>query len=268
MIAAPKMTVKGLANKRIVVTRAREQSDEMVSLLTDFGAEVIPMPMIELVPPDSWHSCDTAIAKLRDYDWIVFTSTNGVRFFLRRLRELNIYPTALLTNSVAAVGARTAELLAKVGVQVALTPKESDAEGLVETFKAFRVENNRILLVQPQRSRNVLREGLKRLGASVDVAVAYKNRPVPQETLTRYRESLTGEQIDLLTFTSPSTVKNFVNMFGINSIRKWLAEGCRIATLGRITASAVEHYELPVHLVAPTATIPAMIKGIVDFFHE
>jgi len=257
-----------LQGKRIVVTRAEEQADDMISRLKSLGAEVVHLPMIEFVPPDSWHDCDQAIEKLPNYNWIIFTSVNGIRFFLRRVEEKKTPLAALTEKSIAAVGERTATELTSLGLTVDLIPERYDAEGLVEAFKKLDLKDVRMLLVQPQKSRDFLARHLRDMQAQVDIAVVYKNQPTDAKTLNQSAAIMNGSMIDVVTFTSPSTVRNFAKLFGSEKLTKWIDRGCKTAAIGNITAAALTELHLPVDILPEKATASDLIDKIADYFHE
>ena len=253
--------VKVLQNKRIIVTRAEEQATELIDLLKEAGAKVIHIPAFKVQPVDSWSECDEVVDNLKTYSWIIFTSTNGVRFFIERLNHLNQQVEVLNQLKVAAVGEKTAQYLIEMGVKVDLIPKDYRAEGLIEAFTTVGIESQRILIIKPEKSRELLREALINLRAQVDEIAVYKNVAVEIDT-----SLINGSYADVITFTSPSTVRNFINAFGLDKIRNWIASGCRVAALGTITKSALDEFELTTDILPDKFTIGHLVAEIKNFY--
>lgn len=254
--------MNALAGKTVVVTRAQEQAAEMVRLLQAEGATVLALPTIEIVPPGSWESCDAAIFRLTQYHWVVFSSANGVRFFFHRLGEQNKSHRDLQHLKIAAVGKKTGDTLREFGLQVHLLPEDFRAEGLLRRFQEFLVAGQKILVVRPEKSRDILSAGLRELQAEVDEAVVYRNRPV-KVNLTL----LNNRKVDALTFTSPSTVKNFVAGVGLSRLKNWQKEGCKIAAIGPVTAQAIRNAQLQVDVVPDEFTTEQLVHKLTDAFH-
>jgi uroporphyrinogen III methyltransferase/synthase len=256
---------KSLTGKRIVVTRAQEQAGDLITLLQNLGADVIAIPTIEIAPPDSWEACDAAIEKLSQYNWLIFTSTNGVRFFVRRLEEKGHSISELNTAKIAAVGERTKTALEEIGIRIDLVPEEFRAEGLVKVFERIDLRGNRILIPKAQESRDILVNELVKLGAQVDAVAVYKNQPLAQKDGDEIAKRLNGHSVDVLTFTSPSTARNFVEMIGRDKVQQWLKSGCKVAAIGSVTAEALRELELPADILPTKATIPSLVDAIADF---
>lgn len=259
---------KSLKGKRIVVTRAQEQVGDLIALLQDLGVDVIAIPTIEIAPPDSWEACDAAIEKLSGYDWLIFTSTNGVRFFIKRLEEKGHSISELNVAQIAAVGERTKAALKEIGVRVDLVPEEFRAEGLVKAFAKIDLRDKRILIPKAQESRDVLVNELIKFSAQVDAVAVYKNQPPAQSNIAEIVATLNGQPVDVLTFTSPSTARNFVEMIGRDTVQRWIRNGCKIAAIGGVTADALRELDFPVDIMPGKFTIPDLVNAIADFFTE
>jgi uroporphyrinogen III methyltransferase / synthase len=254
----------GVRGKRILITRAREQSSEFATKLRDLGAEVIEFPTIEIVPPLSWEGLDQAIDQLKSYDWIIFTSANGVNFFFERLRERGkdcYLPSSL---KVCAIGPATAYQLRDRGIQVDYTPKEFIAEAILEGFKQMAVKGRRILLARAREARDVLPRGLGKMGAKVDVVVAYQTVK-PKGGSRRLKKLLRDGVIDVITFTSSSTVNHFAELLKKEDLKK-LLDGIAIACIGPITARTAKKWEMRVQILPKQYTIPALTRSIAEYF--
>ncbi len=195
-----------------MVTRALLQAEELISQLLALGALPVPVPTIQTVPPRENRSIDEAIHNLHRYDWIVFSSANGVVHFFRRLSALGADLRILGKIKMATVGAATASKLAEFGFKSDLVPPRFVAESLLQAFSGLLKQGERILILRPQEARATLREGLQQAGLYVDEAVAYRTVGVPVHPAA-WLADLAGRGADWLIFTSPSTVRHFAALF-------------------------------------------------------
>ena len=256
---------KPLTGKRILITRAREQSTGFTNSLKKFGAEVTEFPTIEIVPPSNWKNLDQAIAQLKSYDWIIFTSANGVNFFYQRLKEKGKNRRSLSFLKICAIGPATAEQLRKKRIRVDYIPKEFIAEAILEGFKNMDIEGKRILLARAKKARDILPKGLRKMGAEVDGVEVY--RAIKPKGKTRQLQQLLQEKKwDVVTFTSSSTVNHFVELLRGVNLKKTL-KGSAIACIGPITAQTAKGLGMKVHIQPQEYTIPALIKAITDYFN-
>jgi uroporphyrinogen III methyltransferase/synthase len=253
-----------LSDKKILITRAREQSAEFVTRLKKLGAEVIEFPTIEIVPPLSWRNVDHAIAQLKSYDWIIFTSANGVNFFFQRLKEKGKTRRSISGIKLCAIGPATAKQLKKKGAQVDYIPKEFVAESILRGFKRMGIEGKQILLARAEKARDVLPEGLKKMGAGIDVVEVYRTIK-PKGGAKRLRKLLEEKRPDVITFTSSSTVNHFAELPKGTDLKKALKD-IVIACIGPITARTVREAGLKVHIQAEEYTIPALTRAIAGYF--
>jgi uroporphyrinogen III methyltransferase / synthase len=257
---------KPLFGKRIIVTRAREQASEFLSALSEMGAECLEFPTIKVVPPGSWKGLDRSIREVETYQWLVFTSVNGVKYFFDRLEALGGDVRDLKGVKIAAIGPATAEAVSSKGIRIHLVPGEYRAEAVVDAFRKEDIEGKRILLPRAREAREVLPQELENLGAVVDVVEAYRTIK-PEEDKEGIQEMLRQGQIHMVTFTSSSTVNNFVDMFQGAPLLAWMDKAA-VACIGPVTAKSAEDKGLKVTLVAPEYTIPSFTKAIVDFFSQ
>jgi len=251
-----------LMGRRIVVTRAREQASDLVQRLTEYGAECIQFPTIQVVPPPDWTELDRAIMTLDQYSWIVFTSVNGVDFFFRRLFENGLDVRALGHIKTAAIGPSTADRLRTWGLKSDIIPESYRAESVVEAFADKPVKGSRILLPRAMEARSVLPEELARMGALVDEVTAYETRQA-ENRATDLIARLTERTIDMVTFTSSSTVKNFHRLLPPDQVDR-LMDGICIASIGPITSQTARDLGLSVTIEADTYTIPGLIQAILN----
>ena len=255
-----------LLGKKIVVTRARAQASDFLAGLNELGAECIEFPTIEIIPPSTWMDMDQSILSLDLYQWLLFTSVNGVKSFFERLEALGKDVRELSGIKIGAIGPKTAQAVLDKGIRPDLVPDEYRAEAVVEAFKKHALEGIRILLPRAAEAREVLPEQLTKMGAVVDVVDAYRTvRPDGEKN--DLVEMFEKGEIDMVTFTSSSTVKNFMEMFEDHGelLKKWM-NGVAVACIGPITAKTAEETGLSVSLVPSEYTIEALTGEIVTFF--
>jgi uroporphyrinogen III methyltransferase / synthase len=256
-----------LFGKRIVLTRAREQAGEFARLLAAYGAEIVPAPTIQLVPPASWEALDQAIAKLSGYSWLIFTSVNGVPPFMERLKKARKDARSLSHLQIGAIGPRTAEELARYGLTADVIPTEFQAEGMVSAMARHQLQGEKILIPRAEVARELLPEQLRGQGAEVDVVPVYRT-VLPEAGLGRLKEQMLAGAIDVVTFTSSSTVSNFVELMGGPEEARRVTAKTYVACIGPITGRTADEHGLPVNIMAGENTIPALAQAIVRFYGE
>jgi uroporphyrinogen III methyltransferase/synthase len=251
-----------LMGRRIVVTRAREQASNLVHQLTEYGAECIQCPTIQVGPPPDWAGLDEAIQTLDQYDWIVFTSVNGVDFFFRRLFENGLDVRALGHVKTATIGPATADRLRTWGLKSDIIPQSYRAESVVEAFAATPVKGRNILLPRAMEARSVLPVELTRMGAAVNEVAAYETRQA-ENSASDLIARLTAGAIDMVTFTSSSTVKNFHRLLPPERVNR-LMEGVSVASIGPITSQTARDLGFSVTIEADTFTVPGLIQAVLN----
>ncbi len=257
---------KPLFGRSIVVTRAREQASDFVAMLRELGARCIEFPTIEVRPPESWKPLDQAIQRLEQYGWLIFTSVNGGRFFLQRLHGLGKDVRELKGIMIAAIGPKTAQFWENIGIKPDLIPNEYRAEAVVEAMEKVGIKGARILLPRAEEAREVLPEALSRLGAVVDVVPAYRTVK-PKSNVEEVKALLAKGEIHMVTFTSSSTVRNFVEMFSpeLSNLKRWM-ERVAVACIGPITANTAREKGFSVHVMPEQYTIEALTGKIMEYF--
>jgi uroporphyrinogen III methyltransferase/synthase len=259
-----------LFGKRIVVTRSREQAGELVELLESLGAETIGAPMIRIVPPEDYSPLDKAAADAGSFDWIVFTSINGVDAFMRRLKSGNGDVRDLKGVKLVAIGPATADHLAFHGVKADLSPDESRAEALVQAIRAQGdLAGKRFLLPRADIAREVLGDELRKAGAEVVEVTAYRTvlAEIEREGDPDIYRMLLERRIDVVTFTSASTVRNFVQVFGAEQAAD-LLRTTAVASIGPVTAEAAEQFGIKTVIMPKEYTTPALVDAIVEHFRK
>lgn len=241
-----------------MVTRPRHQAGPLCDVLRDLGAEPVEFPTIAIRPPADPGPLREALASLDRYDWAVLTSVNGVRRVLSTLDEQGRAPgDAFAGVSVAAIGPSTAGELREAGVPVQVVPEEYRAERLVDALAdAARLEGASVLLARAEEARDVLPRQLRAAGARVDEVTAYRTE-VANPDAGRLAERLRAGEIDWLTFTASSTVRNFVRLVGREP------GTARVAAIGPVTAGTVRELGMEVDVVAEEYTIPGLVEALV-----
>jgi uroporphyrinogen-III synthase len=249
-----------LAGKRIVATRAEGQTEELIALLREAGATPIVFPTIGIAPLEDYTALDAALAHLPSYDWVIFTSANGVRHVCERMQARGLAPTALNACKVAAIGPATEALLRDNGVAVDLRPDEYVAEAIVATLlEREAVAGGRFLLLRADVARAVLREELSARGASVDEIPVYRT-VLGQPDPAAY--AALREGVDALTFTSSSTVRNYCMLLGDAALP--LAARAVVACIGPITARTARECGLRVDVVAREYTVRGLLAALTE----
>jgi len=256
-----------LFGRRVLVTRAKAQAAEFAELLEGWGAQVVEFPVIEMAPPESFAPLDDAIARLENYDWLVLTSVNGVKSFLARLCFLGRDLRDLAALKIAAIGSQTEAELKRAGIKADLVPQEFRAEAVAEAMIAAGISGASILLPRAVGAREVLPVSLRAAGARVDEVPTYRMVP-PGEGGQDIKDQLLLGRIDLVTFTSSSTVKNFLGILGLEDrgeIARVLGR-VKIGCIGPITSAAARNYGLRVDIEPRTYTIQAFVEAIVEHY--
>jgi uroporphyrinogen III methyltransferase/synthase len=243
-----------LFGQRIVVTRAKGQAEALSAQLRALGADVVELPTIEIRPAADSGPLDRAIAELACYDWLIFTSANGVRFFLDRLDRSDTDLRALGAK-ICAIGPATRAAVESLHLKVDLMGKEYVAESLVEAFAGHDLAGKRVLLPRAAVARDVVPVELTRRGALVDVVEAYRT-VIPEDAAERAATAL-AHKPDWITFTSSSTVQNFVAVAGVGSL-----EGVRVATIGPVTSQTARRLGISVAMEAHPFTIDGLVTAI------
>ncbi|HWW13271.1 MAG TPA: uroporphyrinogen-III synthase [Candidatus Dormibacteraeota bacterium] len=250
---------------RVLVGRARHQVSALSSELRKLGATVLEIPFIEIRKPRSFKPLDSALQNLEAYDWLILTSVNGVEAMWERLRKLLLTKGNPQHLRIAAIGPATKKAIEQRGQKVDVVPKEYVAESVVRSLRR-RVQGKRVLLVRAKVARDVIPRELRQAGAHVDVVEAYET-VVPQASRKRLRTALKSpkQRPHVITFTSSSTVRNFVALLG-SGRRVARAyndlDGIRLASIGPVTSSTLRELGLRVDIAAGEFTIPGLVEAV------
>jgi uroporphyrinogen-III synthase len=259
------LSMRSLSGVRILVGRARHQAGALSGELRKLGATVLEIPFIEIRKPRSFKPLDSVLKSLAEYDWLILTSANGVEAMWKRLARLGLRKNLKHLN-IAAIGPATKKAIEQRGVKVDVVPKEYVAESVVRSLRR-RVKGKRVLLVRAKVARDVIPRELRRAGAQVHVVEAYET-VMPRSSRTRLQSALKNprRRPHVVTFTSSSTVRNFVALLGAR--RCVGLDGIRLASIGPVTSSTLRELGLRTDIAAKKFTIPGLAEAIVRFITE
>jgi uroporphyrinogen III methyltransferase/synthase len=258
-----------LAGRTVVITRAQSQANDFAAELEHYGAEVVFCPTIEIRELESYERLDEAIDHLYGYDWLIFTSVNGVAYFFRRLKARARAASDLDELKVCAIGDATADSLRDLHVHVDVVPEEFKAEGVFAALERYvggseSLKNLNVLIPRASVARDYLPEALEQAGARVDVVPAYRTSLPAKLDRGRVAAMLSGSA-DCIAFTSSSTVRNLGQLFDTQDLSAALA-GVVIACIGDITATTAAEYGLRVEIQPQQFTIPSLAQAIAEYF--
>jgi uroporphyrinogen-III synthase len=251
---------KPLTGWRILTTRASKQSGGLARPLRELGAEVIEIPTIEIKPPKSYKTLDSALARIDDYDWLILTSVNGVEALFARLKKLHIAAAKLNHLQIAAIGPATRREIEKQGLRVTVMPEKYIAESVVEALQG-KTEGKRVLLVRAKIARDVLPNELRKAGAKVDVVEAYETH-VPAGSKIKLNKLFANNSArpDVVTFTSSSTATNFLDLLEkehYHALREiWLA------SIGPVTSTSLRNAGFKPNIEAVDYTMEGLALAI------
>jgi len=265
-------TLRGV---RVLVGRARHQAGALSAELRKQGALVVEIPFIEIRKPRSFKPLDSSLRNLHTYDWLILTSVNGVEAMWERMSRLGLsldgnrerHHSQRDRVRVAAIGPATKNAIEQRGTRVDVVPREYVAESVVRSLKS-KVKGKRVLLVRAKIARDVIPQELRRAGAQVDVVEAYET-VVPRTSRTRLQQVMNNprRRPHIVTFTSSSTVKNFVELLGARQSSKSRAaqlHGIQAASIGPVTSATLRDFGLPVQIAAKEFTIHGLVSAILS----
>jgi uroporphyrinogen-III synthase len=250
-----------LDGKRILVTRALHQAGKLAEALEALGAEVLRLPTIEILPPETYAHLDAALGLISGFDWLIVTSANGAAALAERMRFLEIHAGRLEHLQVAAIGPATAEAVGRIGLKVSVIPDEYVAEAVVAMLKE-RVVGCRVLLARAAVARDVIPEQLRQCGADIRVVETYRT-VIPSDSIEQVRELFAeGKPLpDAVTFTSSSTVNNFFALLAAAKMDK--PSGLRAVSIGPVTTRTLSQHKWEPACQASPYDIPGLVKACV-----
>ena len=255
-----------LAGKTVVVTRAREQAGPFIDSLEQAGARVIPFPTIEIGVPRGLKAIDGALGSIKDYDYIVFTSVNGVKAFISHLHRLQMDVRSLGGSTIAALGEMTAQVLREHLLFPKIVPTTFTSKHLAREFKGEELTGKRVLLFRSQIAHDLLPRQLRRMGADVREVSGYTIRK-PRVSTAQVKQLFKKGEIDLITFTSPSTFTNFVSLMGEKSAQQ-LLKNTRVAAIGPVTKNEIVQHGIRVAVTASSHTVPQLVEDIIAYYRS
>jgi uroporphyrinogen III methyltransferase / synthase len=251
-----------LFGKRVLVTRAEHQTRELSRLLLLRGAMPVEMPVIRISPPGNWKELDKAILNLDSYGWIIFTSVNAVETFWKRLLAKKLDARQFGGTKIGAIGPATAGALEERGLHSDYIPKIYTSQGFLAGLKKQDVVGRRVLLPRADIAGSELTEGLVKLGAKVHQITAYRTATVTK-SISQAKQMLLGGEIDVITFTSASTVNGLLAIMG----QKWeVIKQAKLACIGPNTTAALADKRLKADIVAREHTMPGLVAAVEHYF--
>ncbi len=251
---------KPLFGKNIIITRAREQASNLVGQLTELGANVIEFPTIEIVPPDDFKELDASIEGLSEYNWMIFTSVNGVKLFFERLFYKGFDSRKLGNVKVCAIGPKTSEMFKNFGIVPDLVPEKYQAEYIIDGLMKEGIKGKKFLLPRAKVAREILPEKIKENGGIIDVVSVYKT-VMPDTNKEEALEYLKNGDIDYITFTSSSTVKNFFEILKGEQMDN-LLKNVKLVSIGPITSETLKEKGYKPYIEAEKFTVEGLVEAI------
>lgn len=250
-----------LKNKRVLVPREKKQAKVFSELVKRWGGEPVEIPLLAFQPVEMTSEIETVIHHLSTYDWVIFTSNVTVETFLS-------YPGVLNSDfkGIAAIGEKTAQTLSEKGLKVDFVPKEYVAEAFVSQFTSRISKGTRVLIPKGNLARQVIADRLKEKGAIVDEIIVYETY-FPTESKNILAQKIVEHGLDIIPFTSPSTVDHFMDVVQENSLRGELST-LVFACIGPVAKKRAESYDLPIHIVPSVYTVEEMLKEIVIYMKK
>lgn len=258
-MTAPTLSLSG---KTVLVPRGKEQAKSFSDLIISYGGDPVEIPLIAFKPVQASSELFAIINELHSYDWIIFTSNVTVETFLS---FIDLTKQKRLPK-IATIGKRTEQCLKKARIQVDFTPQEYVAEGFVQEFLPFVQPGMKILIPKGNLARSYISNALTAKGAFVDELIIYSTY-FPEESRQLLKEKLATKSIDILTFTSPSTVDHLMEVVSEYKLHQHI-DDCIIGSIGPITTKRVEHYGLKVHSEPDVYTVQHMLKTIIAYLEK
>ena len=233
-------------------------------MLRALGAEPVLFPTIRIIAPKDWDEVDKVIAHVDSYDSLIFTSVNGVKFFIQRFKKKRGDFGVLRKLRICAIGPQTAAAVEQLNLRVAVLPKEFRAESILDALEEDGIGGRRFLLPRAEKAREILPEEISRRGGHIDVVTAYRTGKGAGD-IEKLKALFQNRAIDVVTFTSSSTARNFVELFSENNVND-LLHGCVIASIGPITAQTAAALGIRTDIMAEAYTIQGLTQAIVEYF--
>lgn len=261
------MSSKPLEGKRILITRTKSQAKRFAENIRDLGGEPVVIPLISIVPPENQQPMLDAVRRIEQFDWLVLTSQNGVKAFFSVLEKEKIAKDQLTHIKIAVVGTKTKQAVENFGFQAYLIPEQHfTAEALIDALLGKIKKGEHVLMARGNLARDLLPEKLNEHGLHVVDVVAYETK-LNQEGQKELIEEINNESLDVITFTSSSTVNHFVELLNKIDWKNKLKSTC-LAAIGPITANTMNKYEIPPDVVAKVNTTEGLLEEIIHYFRR
>jgi uroporphyrinogen III methyltransferase/synthase len=254
-----------LKGKRILITRPAEQAKDFIEALKAQGAEPISFPTIRIIAPRGWSKVDNAIENLSGYDTLIFTSVNGVKFFFQRLKEKGKNIGALKKLKMVAIGPKTAAAIERRHLPVDIVPQKFQAESVVEALEKKGITGKQFLLPRAEKARDVLPKEITKRGGHINVVTVYRTGK-GEGNIQEVKELFQKKLIDVITFTSSSTVQNFVELLDEKNISRTI-KGAAVASIGPVTAATALSLGIKTDIMPSKYTVSGLVKAIVEYFN-
>ncbi len=256
-----------LAGKNILVTRAVQQAAEFVRKIGEAGGKAVIFPTIDIRPVTEWGACDKAIEGLYMYDGLAFTSVNAAEYFFRRYKEAGHTIGELLKKQIFAVGEKTRQFLEKEGIHVTHVPEKFTSSDLSRLLQQEDLQGKSYLFPGGNLTRETLSDNLRMLGANVDPLVVYMNVVPDKGDIEKLHARFAADDIDIMTFLSPSAFKNFTLLFSVERTREY-AERALMAAIGPTTAEAIRQHGIEVDIIPEVSTTDGMVEAMGRYVTE
>lgn len=244
--------------KKVLITRALDQAGEFAALLEERGLISLTFPTIEFAPPKDTEKVAKTLRNISSFDWILLTSTNGAKFFFENLEKVGDPALLLVDIKICAVGPKTAGAVEESGLTASLIPDNYQAEGVLHAFAKVGIDGNKILFPRAEEGRGILPDGLKKMGAIVELLPLY--RTIKPEGKEEKLKSILQEGVDFITFTSGSTVRNFVSILGASNLN--LLNNIKIACISEVTAKTAGNLDINTDILPLQNTTHSLAEAI------
>ncbi len=255
--------ISPLKNRSILITRDKEQAASLATIIKAQGGKPSFLPVICIEATNDWNPCDEVLTRVKNYDWIVFSSVNSVNYFLKRAAHKNIKK---LKNHLAAIGDKTVSLLKEYGYNIDLQPKQASARDLIKSFSEVQLKGQRVLIPGSNIIRPELKAGLEEYGAQVDSIVVYHNRTNTRADTKKTAAMIKQKRLDAITFFSPSAVNGFVNLMGKTMISEITTSQIALVAIGATTAQALKKQKLPSTIIAQKRSAEGLVQSMAEYF--
>lgn len=255
-----------LENRNILITRSKEQAQEFAQLIKKYGANPVFFPTIEIKEPESWNELDNLLNSLNNFDGVIFTSQNAIKYFFIRLNYQQISNSVLENKLTFVIGEKSKIEIEKHNLKCTAIPESYTAEELAHLIKKYNIKGKNFLFPRGNLSREIIIDNLRTFGAEVTPVVVYQTICPEPQNIDDVKQKLLRRTIDVVTFTSPSTANNFFKIISDQNIKASIKELTKIAVIGVTTAKALEKNGITPHIIAEPSTLEGLLESIKKYF--